>query len=334
MILIIDRKQTVIRFQSGSLLIEQPNRDRQRVPINQLDQVVIYGNAIVETPVWRALSTENIPATLLPGRSKSGAAVLANGLAVQLPVRRIQHRCANNDGHSLLAAAWFLQRKLQNYALPLSLVREHLTTLSPEVEEFEKQCDDAGKKLEKAESINVMMGLEGAVARAWFALLARYLPFKWRFSGRNRRPPTDPVNALLSLGYTLLHAELRQGLIATGFDPSLGFLHQDYPGRESLALDFAEIFRSGVDYFVLNFILHESIDAHSFYYREEEGCRLSKAARPVFFQAWAQFREDWPDTPPTDIDADKRSTLSISRLALRQGSLFRDYISTLDEDNA
>ena len=137
------------------------------------------------------------------------------------------------------------------------------------------------------------MGLEGQLAHAWFVLLAHSLPFHWKFAGRNRRPPRDPVNALLSLGYTLLSSEIHQLVTASGLDPSLGFLHQDTPGRESLMLNFTEIFRSGVDSFVLQWLAETDLNESSFYFRTKEGCRLSKQTRPLFFKAWAHYRYQW-----------------------------------------
>jgi CRISPR-associated protein Cas1 len=74
----------------------------------------------------------------------------------------------------------------------------------------------------------------------------------------------------------------------------LGFLHQDYPGRESLGLDVLESFRASVDTFVLTWLHTTVLDSSSFYYRESEGCRLSKATRPLFYAAWAQLRQHSP----------------------------------------
>jgi CRISPR-associated protein Cas1 len=89
-------------------------------------------------------------------------------------------------------------------------------------------------------------------------------------------------------------SDIRQTLLTSGFDPSLGFLHQEASGRESLALDFTEIFRAGVDCFVLTWLATQDLGDSDFYYRTEEGCRLSKEARPKFFGAWAAYREQWP----------------------------------------
>ena len=138
------------------------------------------------------------------------------------------------------------------------------------------------------------------------------------------------MNALLSLGYTLLMSEVRHGIVASGFDPSLGFLHQDTPGRESLVLDFTEIFRSGVDTFVLRWLNDIPVGRDSFYYREEEGCRLSKAARPVFFDAWARYRESWPRPfAQTNEDHAEWPTARLREQVLGQIAAVRETMKTL-----
>jgi len=246
-------------------------------------------------------------------------------------LRRMQHRCADNQDTCLALARWFVDLKLQSYDLPLIRKIQDIQPSKEDCKAFREQRRLTREKLTQANEMNTVMGLEGSVARAWFALLARHLPYKWKFAGRNRRPPRDPVNALLSLGYTLLHSELRQVLIASGFDPSLGFLHQDYPGREALVLDFSEIFRSGVDYFVLNLINDERLDESSFYFREADGCRLSKAARPLFFKAWAQYRDNWPRPLVENDDIADWPTAPLREQVGGQLSLVREYMGTLEE---
>lgn len=83
-------------------------------------------------------------------------------------------------------------------------------------------------------------------------------------------------------------------MISNGLDPALGFLHQDYPGRDSLMLDVTEIFRAAVDDFMLHWLHETELEEGSFYFRESEGCRLSKSARPLFYQAWGARRYRWP----------------------------------------
>ncbi len=333
MILVIDKKQTILSYESGSLLIKQAGHDKRRAPLNQLEQVIVYGNPMAETAVWRALASAKVPTVLLSSRGKENPAMLGSGLAAQLPLRRMQHRCADNGSAGLAIAKWFVDLKLQNYDLPMISKLMPLQAAQADCNLFCEQRDLAREKLGDAKELNKVMGLEGSVARAWFALLARHLPYKWKFAGRNRRPPQDPINALLSLGYTLMHSELRQVLIASGSDPSLGFLHQDYPGREALVLDFSEIFRSGVDYFALGLVQGDVLDTQSFYYREADGCRLAKAARPVFFQAWAQYRDNWPRATADKSEADQWPTAPLREQVGGQVALLRKYMATLEVGN-
>jgi CRISPR-associated protein Cas1 len=302
MILVIDKRETTIRYRAGSLFIESAGRDTRRAPLKQLEQVIVYGNPLAETNVWRSLAAEGIPTVLLSARGKPEVAMIGSGLATQLPLRRLQHRCADDQPAALKLAKRFIALKLESYDLPIATLATMEGSDQPVRSDFIAQRTQAMANLETEQDINAAMGVEGAVAHAWFALLAGHLPAKWKFSGRNRRPPQDPVNALLSLGYTLMHSELRLILMAGGFDPSLGFLHQSYPGRESLVLDFAEIFRSAIDDFVIKMMLGDLFDDSSFYYRSDEGCRLSKVARPRFFKAWADLRDNWPR--PANRDAD------------------------------
>jgi CRISPR-associated protein Cas1 len=154
------------------------------------------------------------------------------------------------------------------------------------------QQRETSQKLHHADTIDKLMGLEGALAAAWFSLLATVLPEKWRFTGRNRRPPQDPFNALLSLAYTLLMAEIRQVLISEGLDPAFGYLHQPVAGREALVLDFTELFRATADFGM--YALLEQLSPEDFAYTHDYGCRLTKTARPEFYSFWAQFREQCP----------------------------------------
>ncbi len=296
MLCVIDHKKTRIEYRAGCLRIHRPGRKNQvrSVALNQLDQVVVYGNPVAETAVWRYLAEAGIPVLMLASRGRPQVAMSGPGLAVRLPLRRLQHRLADRPPACLIMARWFIREKIQGYRQPLVTLSRRFKADAGALARFEDQCGQAASQLDHAESVAEVMGIEGRLAHGWFRLLARSLPTRLRFRDRNRRPPRDPVNALLSLAYTLLLSEVRQVLLIEGFDPSLGFLHQEYPGREALALDFLEIFRCGVDHFILNWLADTTLDKASFYYRKEEGCRLARKTRPLFYQAWATHREEWP----------------------------------------
>jgi len=327
MICVIDRRETTIQYRAGCLLLGHRNEKQRSLPLNQLDQVVVYGNPLAETSVWRNLAEAAIPVVLLASRGRPQAAMLGSGLAVRLPLRRMQHRLADRPQACLAMARWFVQRKISGYQLPMTILTERFSLAQDEKNRFLDRLDLAGHHLEHAATVSEVMGIEGSLAQAWFSLLAGALPSRLRFQGRNRRPPRDPVNSLLSLAYTLLHSEVRQALLIEGFDPSLGFLHQEYPGREALALDFQEIFRTGVDWFILRWLADTPLDRSSFYYRREEGCRLAKATRPLFYQAWATFREQWPR--PGSLGGNEQLA-PIRELLLGQTAAARRFMTTLE----
>jgi CRISPR-associated protein Cas1 len=191
-------------------------------------------------------------------------------------------------------ARWVVRHKLLGYDLPLDALAGRHGLADAARERFLARRDQALAALDTAAAHGEVLGIEGQVAHAWFALVAAALNPAWAFTGRNRRPPRDPVNALLSLGYTLLGAEVHHGVMTAGLDPSLGFLHQPFPGREAMVLDLTEIFRGGVDQFVLSWIDPVGPDKRHWYYREEEGCRLAKTRRPAFYSTWAARRAEWP----------------------------------------
>jgi CRISP-associated protein Cas1 len=307
MILVVDRRGCTLRYESGTVRVECAGEDARRAPIAQLELAVIYGNPLAETAVWRALANAGVPVVMLPARGRDGPAVLAGGLATQLPLRRLQHRRAADPQRALGLARWVLRHKLLGYDLPLAALRDRHAADPAACAAFLARRDQALAALAQVADRDAAMGVEGQIAHAWFGLAAQTVNPAWRFSGRNRRPPRDPVNALLSLGYTLVGAEIHHCVMASGLDPSLGFLHQPAPGRESMVLDLVEIFRGGVDDLALRYIDPAGPNDADWYYRETEGCRASKAARPRFYGTWAARRAQWPYPLRNDPNADPES---------------------------
>lgn len=330
MICVIDQKQTRIQYRAGCLLLRHKGEKVRSLPISQLEQVVVYGNPVADTAVWRNLADAAVPVVMLAVHGPPQAAMLGSGLAVRLPLRRMQHRLADDAGACLAMARWFVGRKITGYHLPLATLSDRFAPAERVRQRFLDRLRLAGHHLDHAATVSEVMGVEGGLAQAWFALLAATLPARHRFQGRNRRPPRDPVNSLLSLAYTLLLSEVRQALLIEGFDPSLGFLHQEYPGREALALDFQEIFRPAVDDFVLDWLATAPLDRSSFYYRREEGCRLAKAFRPLFYQAWARRREEWPRH---DGQGEPEQRAPIRELLLGQTAAARQFMADLEHSD-
>ena len=137
--------------------------------------------------------------------------------------------------------------------------------------------------------------MEGAAAAQYITALTEILPASLKFSGRNRRPPMDPVNAVLSLTYTLLHSEAVLALHGSGLDPFIGFYHALSFGRESLASDVMEALRPDADRFVLSLFRKEDLRPDDFS-MTSTGCLMKKAGRGRFYGAYEtqaeRFRRD------------------------------------------
>ncbi|HUM96198.1 MAG TPA: CRISPR-associated endonuclease Cas1, partial [Candidatus Competibacter sp.] len=140
-------------------------------------------------------------------------------------------------------------------------------------------------KLATAADRDAVLGLEGAGAAAHYAALTALFPPSLHFTGRNRRPPRDPVNACLSLGYTLLHFEAVRAAHGAGLDPLLGFYHEPAYGRESLACDLIEPLRPRLDGWVWGLFRERQLREHNFV--EDKGaCLLVKGGRQTFYAAY------------------------------------------------
>src|SRR5262249_50396885 len=184
-----------------------------------------------------------------------------------------------------------------------------------------------------AESLETLRGLEGAAARNYFAGFALACRTELQFEGRRRRPPTDPVNALLSFGYTLVGAELTNLLDAMGYDPYIGFYHQLDYGRPSLALDLLEEFRvPAVDRLVLNLVNLRTLQASDFSADEESGgLRLDRKALGKFFRAYeSHLNKEFTDTTTnTALTLRKAFRRQAERLAahVTKGELYAPFLA-------
>jgi CRISPR-associated protein Cas1 len=157
------------------------------------------------------------------------------------------------------------------------------------------------KRLQPELSLNAVRGIEGEAARIYFsafpALISNPDP-AFRFSGRNRRPPLDPVNCLLSFLYTLLAHDVRSALEGCGLDPAVGFLHRDRPGRPSLALDMMEEFRPYLaDRLACTLINRGQLKAGGFKRTESGAVVMHDAARKEAIVAWQERKREVVEHP-------------------------------------
>ncbi|BAZ07918.1 type I-D CRISPR-associated endonuclease Cas1d [Calothrix sp. NIES-3974] len=211
------------------------------VPLIKIDGLVVMGRVSISPMAISELINHKIPLTFLTANGKY-IARLEPEMSKNVYLRNAQWKAAGESFQALHVVKGFVRGKLKNYRYALAKTQrsysdvdlcENLTTLG-----------NAIASLETAATIDSVRGYEGVGSAAYFACFNQLLRNEnFCFTNRNRRPPVDPVNSLLSLGYSLLRHDIQGALNIVGFDPYLGYLHVERYGRPSLALDLMEEFR-------------------------------------------------------------------------------------------
>jgi CRISPR-associated protein Cas1 len=240
-------------------------KGEELVDVRLLDvsQVCAFGNVMFSAHAVKELTQRNIPIVHLTYGGWFHS--LTTGLChknVELRIR--QYRTADDPAASLAIAKQFIKGKIKNCR---TLLRRHLRHRNAPVL---KHLAEYYRRVHRAASAESLLGLEGMAAKEYFAAFFPLIDGHEQYDvdGRNRRPPRDPVNAVLSFVYSLLTKELTVTLSAVGFDPMLGFFHRPHYGRPSLALDLAEEFRPLIaDSVLLTAFNNGEVDAGSFIQR-------------------------------------------------------------------
>ena len=230
----------MVEREAGQLLVSKRGEILFSAPATRVDQIVLVGPAGVTTPALHLLLERGIGLVLLTtGGAFRGR--LAGDLSGHVALRHRQHQRADDAAFALGVARAAVAGKLANArALCLRWDAENDDPLTARVA---AELEEAITAAAGASSIPALMGIEGRAAKRYFAVVRARLGPEWPFPPRRRRPPPDPVNALLSLLYTLLHESCYAALEAVGLDPGCGLLHQPRHGRAALALDLMEEFR-------------------------------------------------------------------------------------------
>jgi CRISPR-associated protein Cas1 len=207
-------------------------------------------------------------------------------------LRRTQYRVADDPSESCRIARNFIFGKVFNCRWSIERTkRDHELRVKVEnLDTASQALQQALPQIAEETSLDSLRGLEGTAATVYFAVFDDLIlgdQKVFHFKGRNRRPPLDPVNALLSFSYSLLANDCAAALESVGLDPYVGFLHRDRPGRASLALDLMEELRPCMaDRFVLTIINTRKLMGKDFQTSESGAVLLTDNARKTFLQAW------------------------------------------------
>lgn len=296
--LYVTRENAYLRRDGESADVRLDGKSLGRFPLINLESIVILGWDIVCSPaLMGACAERGVAISFLNPHGKFLAAVQGypNGNVL---LRRRQHRVADDPAASLDIARRCVQAKFANCRTLLRRAAREAKDAGT-AEKLALCADVHHARISetlRAHDADALRGIEGDTAahyfRAFNDLIASDDP-AMRIDGRSRRPPRDPVNAVLSFLYTLLAHDCRSACAAAGLDPQIGFLHADRPGRPALALDLMEEFRPVLaDRVALSLINRRQLSGRDFEIFENGAVLLSEPARKTLLQVWQERKRE------------------------------------------
>lgn len=294
--LYVDEQGASVHKRGGQIVVEKSEEGQRvkllEVPAVNIDQLMLVGNVQVSTQTIKFLLRSNVEIVYLSTHGRfEGRFVPEYHKNVHL---RLQQYALHNDTARCLALSrQFVFGKLSN--MRTILLRYSRSLNDPALADAARDIEGVMRPVDRAADLATLMGLEGQGARAYFHVFERLIRRQglgFDFERRTRRPPQDPVNALLGFAYALLLADVIAGCSAAGLDPYIGFFHSARYGRPALGLDLMEEFRPIVaDSVVLTLINKGMVEPHHFE-KKMGGVFLNEAGRETFYRAYSQRKHE------------------------------------------
>lgn len=294
--LFILTENSYLSLDGENVVVSQERTETARFPLHTLEAILCFSYSGASPALMGACADRNVDLAFFTPRGR----FLARAVGVtkgNVLLRQQQFRAADDPFVSCRYAKGFLLGKVYNARWVLErATRDHPQRVPVErLKALSSQLASALSHIEDAMTLEELRGLEGAAAQQYFdgfdSLILQQRD-TFTFTGRSRRPPLDPVNALLSFSYTLLARDCAAALEGVGLDPYVGFLHCPRPGRTSLALDLMEELRTVyADRFVITCINQRTISAKHFQKQENGAVLLTDDGRRAFLKVWQQRKQ-------------------------------------------
>lgn len=290
--LYVTRQGSYLHKERETIVVKNGDEKIGQLPALNIGHIMCFGQISVSPFLMGYCGEQGIGLTFYTEYGKFLARVQGKQTGNVL-LRRTQYRMADDELKANSIAQLFVAAKIANArAVLMRELRNHGENTA--IKSAVLKLNDSLNHCAKTASVSQTMGIEGEAAANYFGVFNQLLRGSdFAFNGRVRRPPTDPTNALLSFIYSLLTHECASALQGIGLDPYVGFLHQDRPGRLSLALDLLEEFRAPIaDRLVLTLINRKQIQSKDFI-REGSGVvRLTDDARKMVLTAFQERKQD------------------------------------------
>ena len=277
-----------------NVVVKVDGKEQARVPVHILGGIVCLGS-LGATPALMGHCAERGLCVSFMSRNGRFLARVEGPVSGNVLLRRGQYRFADNEERTGLLASHIVTGKIVNQRTVVRrALRDYGGSSSDEwnsrLEASERRLGDAARRSAQSRDADSIRGIEGEAARVYFGVfgdLVRSDEPAIAFSGRSRRPPLDPLNALLSFLYALLVHDCRSALETVGLDPAVGYLHRERPGRPSLALDLMEELRPVVaDRLALSLINRRQLTKHDFQSEVSGAVRMREDGRKAVLVAY------------------------------------------------
>lgn len=286
-----------LALEGENVVVLEEQQEIGRVPLHNLDSIITFGYTGASPALMGTCAQRNIDLTFMSGHGRFLARVTGE-VKGNVILRKQQYRVSESKEERLKIAKNFVLGKLYNSRWVLErAVRDYPMRIDCErIKVQSRRIAEAMKTVTQCEDAVALLGVEGEAATLYFSVFNQLILQQQEdfvFQGRNRRPPLDYVNALLSFCYSLLAGMCASALEGVGLDSYVGFYHTDRPGRISLALDLMEELRSVMaDRFVLTLINRKMVTKNDFIKKENGAVILTDTGRKTVLSAWQTKKQD------------------------------------------
>jgi CRISPR-associated protein Cas1 len=295
--LYVTSSDAYLSLDGENIVILKGEVEAARVPLHNLESIISFGYTGASPALMGACAKKNIALSFLTQSGRFLARIVGE-VRGNVILRKTQYNLSENEEESVKIAKniiigkiynsrWVIERAIRDYALRLDAekLRQASRFLANSLN-YVSNCNDLGE----------IRGFEGEAAAQYFNVFDDLILQQkeyFYFRGRNKRPPRDNINAMLSFAYTLLAHDVAAALETVGLDPYVGFLHRDRPGRVSLALDLMEELRSVyADRFVISLINMRIVNEKGFFQKENGAVLMDDATRKSILSAWQSRKQE------------------------------------------
>lgn len=329
--LFVTTQRAYLSKEGEAVLVNVDRQVKLRLPIHTLDGIVCFGNVACSPFLLGMCAERDVTVSFLTEYGRF-LACIRGPVSGNVLLRREQYRKADDNAAGAAIARSILTGKFANCRTVLQrVIRDHGDKVDTgKIQSASGKIKEAIRRVRSDLPLDVVRGIEGDVARTYFSVFDHLILAQkedFIFQNRNKRPPQDKVNCLLSFLYTLVMHDVRSALESVGLDPSVGFLHKDRPGRHGLALDLMEGFRPFLaDRLALSLINLMQVNRKGFTTTETEAVLMDDETRKTVLVSYQKRKQEEIIHPFTG------EKMAVGLLFFMQALLFARFVrGDLDE---